>query len=599
MAYADLKRSFDVARGEQLSADKELNRIEKELQSVNAAYAQVDRQFLQSDAESRVSELERYRKAQVAPFEQELSDTENKLRSITTDYQSRRADVTYDKLLSKCSSKQDILEEVRNASSVLETKIKELVGQAFYEKLCKRLNSHDIEFDSDNLDRLINYFNRSEETIERFDAGDKGISDFLNYAEKTLLEDTESEKGKRISLIFSATMVVAVLFSRYYFLPIAIISLALLAVYTIARNYQVFHILVIQKAVQGNIEKIDKHLKSQIEEEVSNQLSVLDNEYNLKKDELDSEIQRLNSDIAKALMQAEETFVYDDHSMQLRKSAEIEKLDKQKSTLLVQQAQQRALFQQKTQIVESLGEKLGGMLSTLKNDYLSGVGKDVIFKPDFLFDIDEYKNKPIFFKHPKTSCLFLYDDVADVYNFVRLISLELRAKLSPFSLGIVAVDERNMGQDLIYFTADGDSAEAASSTYTLVTDDDGVKNLISRTYVELTRRQTNIRREFENIETYNLKMVELKSFTEYYEFQFVIDPSSSYISDKSVERALRVGGELGMFVHLFMSKSDFQELRDSAMGVLDAIGKVYYLESGNYFERAKDFVAENLLSLSE
>ena len=35
---------------------------------------------------------------------------------------------------------------------------------------------------------------------------------------------------------------------------------------------------------------------------------------------------------------------------------------------------------------------------------------------------------------------------------------------------------------------------------------------------------------------------------------------------------------------------------DTAVSILDAIGRVYYLEDGKLFERAKDFVVENLLS---
>ena len=61
----------------------------------------------------------------------------------------------------------------------------------------------------------------------------------------------------------------------------------------------------------------------------------------------------------------------------------------------------------------------------------------------------------------------------------------------------------------------------------------------------------------------------------------------------------RNGGKLGIFPHLFLTKDSFVNMKDDAANLLDVIGKVYYLENGNYLERAKDFVNDTLLNTEE
>ena len=248
--------------------------------------------------------------------------------------------------------------------------------------------------------------------------------------------------------------------------------------------------------------------------------------------------------------------------------------------------------------IKELGKQLNDMLNDLQNQYFKGVGTSKIFDPTFLFDIDPVRNKPIFFKHPQTSCLFLYSNPEDVPNFIRLLSLELRVKLNPFSLVITVIDMKNMGQDYVYFTSDDseDLPGGTKSVFSIVALEEDLKNSMNKLSTDLLRRQSNIRREFTTIKVYNERMIELKSLTESYHFMFVIDPETNYLTNSDVTKALRVGGDLGVFLHLFINKEEFKGLGDTAVSILDAIGRVYYLEDGKLFERAKDFVVENLLS---
>lgn len=597
MSYADIKKSYDSARREQLGVDKEISRIETQLKKLETTYPEIEKRYQALIADDKLNAMGKFQKSRIVPFETKLSEDEKRLRKTRAEYDSKKSEISYDNLLAQCSSKQDILEEVRNASTVLEQRLRSLVGDRFYGVLSENLDSREINFESENLDKLIRYFNASEKTVERYARKGSVLQNFIDDVENRILANDEGEDGKALSIVIAVGMLIAIIFYCRIMLPVEAILLAIFSIYNVMRNYRVYHILVIQKAVQENIDKIDAHLRKQIEEEVLRQQSELDSQYLPVIQALESEIAKLNQDIVNAEAEAKAIFQYDESGMVNRKKAEIEKVDKQKSQLLIQKRQQQELLSQKTQIVEDLSEQLSGMLKGLQDTFLSGVGEAIIFDPKFLFDIDTVKNRPVFFTHPQSSCLFLYEDIKDVYDLIRLFAVELRAKLNPFNLSIAVADLKNLGQDLIYFTAsEGGSDVEISSLFRMIVNADDLKAFVQTTADDLLRRQSNIRREFGDIAAYNQKMVELNSLTESYDFQFIVDPDNNWINNPKVQSVLRVGGVLGIFSHVFIEKSEFVKLKDYATIILDIIGKVYYLENGNYFERAKDFVVDNLLS---
>lgn len=598
MDYAELKKSYDAARKEQLSADKELTRITKDLNNLTKQYSLIDRMYEKSEASFKEKELEAFRNKIVHPYHEKSEKLQSKLESLRTAYEKKRSGITYDNLLSQYSTKQEILNDVREESRILQTHLEDVVGSVFYKKLVNCLESQEMQFTEENLESLIQYFNNSEKVLESMNSRHSWVLDMMDDVEKNLSDNTENDDFNKVRIVSSVGIATALLLFGNVTLPVIMILLFIYSIFTILRNYQVYQILIVQKAVQENINRIDELLKKQVEDEVNERIRVLDDEYLSEISKTEDDLRSNDRKIQEVLQKADTEFIYDDSTVKLRKNAEIEKLDRQKSALMVQQSQQKAVVDEKTVRVKELSEKLDEMLSDIRDQYFKGVGTSKIFDPIFLFDIDAARNKPIFFKHPQTSCLFLYTDADDVPNFVRLLSLELRVKLNPFSLVIAVVDMKNMGQDYVYFTSDEseDLPGGTKSVFSIIALEEDLKKYIEKFSSDLLRRQANIRREFTTIKVYNEKMIELKSLTESYQFIFVTDPETSYLSNPDVTKTLRVGGDLGVFQHLFINKDEFKNLGDTATNVLDAVGRVYYLESGKLFERAKDFVVENLLS---
>lgn len=596
MDYNEIKRSYDVARKEQLRVDREVTRINKELQSISDSYTSIDSDFNAQMMNDKARALEQYRLSCTKPYEDKLAMQETELSETKSRYETERGAITYDNLLEQCSSKQEILEDVRNASSILGENLKDIVGSRFYNQLLENLESVDLEFSEDNLPMLIDYFNKSESLVQKLSNGGGFVDDTLTSLEQQVLEDEDNTMSKVLAGVLLATL----LFIGKVALPAYLIIMCIYASYNIFRNHRIYNVLVTQKAVQDNINKIDELLKKQIEEEVEKQINDLDTEFLPRIQELEESIKQLRMDIINASSEADASFKYDDSKMTQLKQIEIDKNDKRRSTLLVQKKQQEDLLQEKTAIVTELGNQLSQLLNGLQKQYLQGVGKGVIFDPKFLFDIDVTRNRPEFFNHPQTSCLFLYDEQKDVYDLIRLFCVQLRAKLNPFNLSVTVVDTVNVGQDLIYFAAVVDDDDSnTDSLFKIITDDSEIDERLKRYSKDLLRRQGNIMREFGDIAVYNEEMVKIKSLTESYDFLFFIDPQNTVMSNPDLVRILRNGGKLGIFPHLFLTKDSFVSMKDDASNLLDVIGKVYYLENGNYLERAKDFVNDTLLSTDE
>ena len=395
MNYAELKRNYDLARKEQLTVDKEISRIESEISNVKDAYKGIDSKFTKLQEKDRIDALERYRVSCCEEMSNTLAKNKDILVRLQAEYDSKCSQVTYENLLSKCSNRQDILEEVREANAILEEHLRDLVGDRFYCALTDSLQAQEISLEEDNLDSLIQYFNESEAVIGEFAVGEKANT-FLSEIESVLMA-SESESGQNLTGAISIGVVVVILFFKQWALPVCLLLCASVAIYEIVKYYKVYSILIIQKAVKDNIDKIDTHLKKQIEEEVQRQRNELDDLYLDKINVTKAKIEALERELQQTMITVENSFVYDGKILAGEKQAEVERLDKQKSALLVQVQQQKDLLIQKTKIVENLGNQLGEMLRDLRKAYFDGIGKELIFEPTFLFDVDSLKNKPIFF----------------------------------------------------------------------------------------------------------------------------------------------------------------------------------------------------------
>ena len=126
-------------------------------------------------------------------------------------------------------------------------------------------------------------------------------------------------------------------------------------------------------------------------------------------------------------------------------------------------------------------------------------------------------------------------------------------------------------------------------------DKEKIKETIDDLVASINTRVAAIRQDYDNIAAYNQAMVESDSLTESYEFVFYQNPENRVLSDLNMQQLYRLGGPLGIFVHLFIKKDVFYGMGDLAEELVESSEGIYLLQDGSLLKRAKEFVSENLI----
>ena len=265
------------------------------------------------------------------------------------------------------------------------------------------------------------------------------------------------------------------------------------------------------------------------------------------------------------------------------------------SLIAEEQTLNNNLKDQYTQL-SKLNEDLEKVAGSIQASYLdfSKVGTDIIFNPEFIFDVKN--GQPVFFKHPQESCLFIYEEPNDVIDLIKLLSVQLRIKFNPFNLNISVIDLQFMGSPFLSMQPSSDKKDdSLRKLFQIINSKEDLSKYFEDSQEELNRKMMSIRRQFSNISDYNKFMKENDSLTEGYEFIFYQDPDLNSVQDDILVKILNNGASLGIFMHLFIQKDVFYEGGLSSRDLTNTIGRAFVLKDGEYHERAKDFVLENLI----
>lgn len=598
MNYNELKQQYDNARKEQLSVNKEIKRLTLECAEAERSETSIRDKYSSELVTEKKNALEVYRTQRVRPFEEKLNVAKSELDAVKAEYTEKLAENNSDAMLESCSSKKDILDEIKSISESMNEKLVAVLGERFCAVVKGRIESTDVSIQGMDLDRLITYFNRSSMMLEKY-ASNGSIVDsaFAKFDEK-IMEKGENGKGDMIAMVgMSIVMLVLLIIFTKPFSIIFTVILSLMAVFYLMRNYKVYSVAIILKAVEDNVDFIEASLKEQIDAELVRREEELKKVYEPVISRLEKTIDGLNQSILDVSEDAINTFTFDDTKVQQRLQSELAQVEKRKSSLLVQKANCDNDLVEKTARVKELQEKMGNLLNGLQDKFLFGVGKDTIFNPTFLFDVDTAIARPEYFTHPEAPILVLYDDLRDVNDFIRLLSVQLRAKLNPFNLNITVHDFHGIGNEFFCFT--DDSLPSSSRMYTIIHNSETERDWINTIVNELMRKQRAISRGFGSIKEYNRYMISIDSLTESYEFVFVLSPELSFFENQDVMRIVTNGASFGIFVHAFVSVDDLIESKQSAMTLLGLVDRAYMLRDGKLFERAKDYVIENVIKPDE
>lgn len=596
--YNEIKKSIDRVRKDIVGIKRNLSRNEEDQREIRRAIDKAESTFQLNLRQEKDTAQQEFVQQSVADVNNEIQSLQNQISQTQQEYDNEIDRIKGMDIASQYSDEQAITAEVRASLAVLQEQLTKTISPRFQNELEGQFETQEIAMSSEEIEEVIKYFNKQSRMIEHMGSGswvDKLIDKILQLVRIPSLE--KSEKVAKVSFgILSVLFVVLVVVAGKFLFPFYVLFLGVLLFYNVNKHYRIFSALIAQKTVKDNLKLIDESLRNKALEQQQALLQETQERYDAQllqaQEELDSLKRRKDS----ATMSAMQSFTFDDTDLQSRYNNAIKINNKRLEQLKDEKDSLQHNLNEAQNELQELEHQLHAIAGNVQSEYLDlqKIGTSPIFNPQFIIDIK--KSKPTYFTHLQAGMLFLYNDSRDVSNFIRLLLLQLRIKLSPHNMNCTIIDTQDLGIDYLPFKPNNpDNDEAINSLFRIIGDKEKIKETIDDLVASINTRVAAIRQDYDNIAAYNQAMVESDSLTESYEFVFYQNPENRVLSDLNMQQLYRLGGPLGIFVHLFIKKDVFYEMGDLAEELVESSEGIYLLQDGSLLKRAKEFVSENLI----
>lgn len=596
--YNEIKKSIDQVRKDIVGIKRNLSRNEEDQREIRRAVDKAESTFQLNLRQEKDTAQQEFVQQSVAEISDNIQSLQQQIAQTQQEYDSEIEHIKNLDIASQYSDEQAITAEVRASLAVLQEQLTKTISPRFQNELEGQFETQEIAMSSEEIEEVIKYFNKQSRMIEHMGSSswiDKLIDKILQVVRIPSLE--ESEKAAKISFgILSVLFVVLVIVAGKFLFPFYVLFLGVLLFYNVNKHYKIFSALIAQKTVKDNLKLIDESLRNKALEQQQALLQETQERYDAQLLNAQEELDSLKHKKDSATMSAMQSFTFDDTDLQSRYNNAIKINNKRLEQLVNEKDSLQQDLSSAQSELQDLENQLHAIAGNVQSEYLDlqKIGTSPIFNPQFIVDIK--KSKPTYFTHLQAGMLFLYNDSKDVSNFIRLLLLQLRIKLSPHNMNCTIIDTQDLGIDYLPFKPNNpDNDEAINSLFRIIGDKEKIKETIDDLVSSINTRVAAIRQDYDNIAAYNQAMVESDSLTESYEFVFYQNPETRVLSDLNMQQLYRLGGPLGIFVHLFIKKDVFYEMGDLAEELAESSEGIYLLQDGSLLKRAKEFVSENLI----
>ena len=596
--YNEIKKSIDQVRKDIVGIKRNLSRNEEDQREIRRAVDKAESTFQLNLRQEKDTAQQEFVQQSVAEISNEIQFVQQQIAQTQQEYDSEIEHIKNLDIASQYSDEQAITAEVRASLAVLQEQLTKTISPRFQNELEGQFETQEIAMSSEEIEEVIKYFNKQSRMIEHMGSSswiDKLIDKILQVVRIPSLE--KSEQAAKVSFgILSVLFVVLVIVAGKFLFPFYVLFLGVLLFYNVNKHYKIFSALIAQKTVKDNLKLIDESLRNKALEQQQALLQETQERYDAQLLHAQEELDSLKHKKDSATMSAMQSFTFDDADLQSRYNNAIKINNKRLEQLTSEKDSLQHDLSSAQNELQDLECQLHAIAGNVQSEYLDlqKIGTSPIFNPQFIIDIK--KSKPTYFTHLQAGMLFLYNDSKDVSNFIRLLLLQLRIKLSPHNMNCTIIDTQDLGIDYLPFKPNNpDNDEAINSLFRIIGDKEKIKETIDDLVSSINTRVAAIRQDYDNIAAYNQAMVESDSLTESYEFVFYQNPEARVLSDLNMQQLYRLGGPLGIFVHLFIKKDVFYEMGDLAEELVESSEGIYLLQDGSLLKRAKEFVSENLI----
>lgn len=606
LSYDDLKIKLTNLQRDLAKCRENIENYERQSKHLEHEELNIKQSFERTLSEESNKELNQYVNNLSAPVANKVTELEDELLELEDRFKEEMSKFSKEDLTDYYYSESEMLEDVHKALAMLNERLTNLIGERFQKELNQQLDSVSFKIQADDLEEICDYFEKLTEYFDNIQNNNSKVTSIENIVKKLNTIGNALETGnKQLTLVVMLVLCFIFYFAFKFVFPIYVIALAMFTIYNVKLSSKIYTTSLLRKVIEDNISAIEQMYRDKALAQLNQEKRELEESYKETKNELENELSDTKNKLESILMSAKERFTYDDDKLRENQNNLLIVNKNKKSELERLKLQEKQKYDSLLKELEVTKQQFDQAADNLKNKYINfdKVGDSYVMDKDFLLDIDAVTKKPKFFEFNFGSNLFIYSDITDVINFIKLFVVQVRARLKPSCVNMTIFDDKFMGRDYLCFKETED--DKYDNIMRLLINKEELKNYVGELSELSITRTTNIKREFNNIIEYNNFMLSQNSLPESYTFFFVQDIVLNTLLETTFRQILLNGSDLGIYPFVFLSMENFSQGGNDAKELIKYFDNIYtfdqdathqYEGSNTILKRkAKDFVLERIL----
>lgn len=606
LSYDDLKIKLTNLQRDLAKCRENIENYERQNKHLEHEELNIKQSFERTLSEESNKELNQYVNNLSAPVANKVTELEDELLELEDRFKEEMSKFSKEDLTDYYYSESEMLEDVHKALAMLNERLTNLIGERFQKELNQQLDSVSFKIQADDLEEICDYFEKLTEYFDNIQNNNSKVTSIENIVKKLNTIGNALETGnKQLTLVVMLVLCFIFYFAFKFVFPIYVIALAMFTIYNVKLSSKIYTTSLLRKVIEDNISAIEQMYRDKALAQLNQEKRELEESYKETKNELENELSDTKNKLESILMSAKERFTYDDDKLRENQNNLLIVNKNKKSELERLKLQEKQKYDSLLKELEVTKQQFDQAADNLKNKYINfdKVGDSYVMDKDFLLDIDAVTKKPKFFEFNFGSNLFIYSDITDVINFIKLFVVQVRARLKPSCINMTIFDDKFMGRDYLCFKETED--DKYDNIMRLLINKEELKNYVGELSELSITRTTNIKREFNNIIEYNNFMLSQNSLPESYTFFFVQDIVLNTLLETTFRQILLNGSDLGIYPFVFLSMENFSQGGNDAKELIKYFDNIYtfdqdathqYEGSNTILKRkAKDFVLERIL----
>lgn len=606
LSYDDLKIKLTNLQRDLAKCRENIENYERQSKHLEHEELNIKQSFERTLSEESNKELNQYVNNLSAPVANKVTELEDELLELEDRFKEEMSKFSKEDLTDYYYSESEMLEDVHKALAMLNERLTNLIGERFQKELNQQLDSVSFKIQEDDLEEICDYFEKLTEYFDNIQNNNSKVTSIENIVKKLNTIGNALETGnKQLTLVVMLVLCFIFYFAFKFVFPIYVIALAMFTIYNVKLSSKIYTTSLLRKVIEDNISAIEQMYRDKALAQLNQEKRELEESYKETKNELENELSDTKNKLESILMSAKERFTYDDDKLRENQNNLLIVNKNKKSELERLKLQEKQKYDSLLKELEVTKQQFDQAADNLKNRYINfdKVGDSYVMDKDFLLDIDAVTKKPKFFEFNFGSNLFIYSDITDVINFIKLFVVQVRARLKPSCINMTIFDDKFMGRDYLCFKETED--DKYDNIMRLLINKEELKNYVGELSELSITRTTNIKREFNNIIEYNNFMLSQNSLPESYTFFFVQDIVLNTLLETTFRQILLNGSDLGIYPFVFLSMENFSQGGNDAKELIKYFDNIYtfdqdathqYEGSNTILKRkAKDFVLERIL----